>query len=53
MIFTQLLDYDPSLCWPVSKLPLSILPEAKPTINCFQTLDYLCGRSLSTTLGAY
>jgi len=24
----------------VSKLPLSILPEAKPTINCFQALDY-------------
>jgi len=25
---------------PVSHFPLSILPEAKPTINCFQALDY-------------
>jgi hypothetical protein len=43
----QLLTYDPSLCWPVSKFALSILPEAKPTINCFQALDYLCAHSLS------
>jgi metal transporter CNNM len=40
--FCQLLTYDPSQCWPVSKFLLSILPEAKPTINCFQALDYLC-----------
>ncbi len=38
----QLLTYDPSQCWPVSKFSLSILPEAKTTINCFQALDYLC-----------
>ncbi|KAF8261737.1 hypothetical protein EI94DRAFT_1705295 [Lactarius quietus] len=37
---SQLLTYDPSQCWPVSKFTLSILPEAKPTINCFQALDY-------------
>ncbi|KAH9005743.1 DUF21-domain-containing protein [Lactarius hatsudake] len=37
---SQLLTYDPSQCWPVSKFALSILPEAKPTINCFQALDY-------------
>ncbi|KAI0258675.1 DUF21-domain-containing protein [Gloeopeniophorella convolvens] len=35
-----LLTYDPAKCWPVSKFRLSILPEAKPTINCFQALDY-------------
>ena len=40
--FRQLLTYDPSQCWPVSKFLLSILPEAKPSINCFQALDYLC-----------
>ena len=37
----QLSVYDPSQEWPVSKFPLSILPEANPTINCFQALDYL------------
>ena len=37
----------------MSKFPLSILPEARPTINCFQALDYLCVHSLSPTLGAY
>ena len=41
-VVAQLLTYDPSQCWPVSKFLLSILPEAKPTINCFQALDYLC-----------
>ena len=41
-VVRQLLTYDPSQCWPVSKFALSILPEAKPTINCFQALDYLC-----------
>ena len=37
----QLSIYDPSQALPVSKFPLSILPEADPTINCFQALDYL------------
>jgi hypothetical protein len=46
----QLLTYDPSQCWPVSKFSLSILPEAKPTINCFQALDYLCAHSLSALI---
>ncbi|PIL30796.1 transporter [Ganoderma sinense ZZ0214-1] len=32
--------YDPSSAIPVSELPLSLLPEAPPTINCFQALDY-------------
>ena len=42
----QLLSYDPSRSWPVSKFSLSILPEAHPTINCFQALDYFqTGRS--------
>ena len=40
-IASQLLTYDPAQCWPVSKFTMSILPEAKPTINCFQALDYL------------
>lgn len=40
LLVKKLLTYDPSQCWPVSKFFLSILPEAKPTINCFQALDY-------------
>ena len=41
-MIVQLLVYDPSQGLPVSNFPLSILPEAQPTINCFQALDYLC-----------
>lgn len=37
----QLLAYDPSKALPVSHFKLSILPEAHPSINCFQALDYL------------
>lgn len=37
----QLLTYDPKMALPVSAFPLSILPEASPSINCFQALDYL------------
>ncbi|KAI0247845.1 hypothetical protein BJV78DRAFT_1132382 [Lactifluus subvellereus] len=40
LLVKKLLCYDPSQCWPVSKFNLSILPEAPPTINCFQALDY-------------
>jgi len=40
LLVKKVMLYDPSLCWPVSKFDLSILPEAKPTINCFQALDY-------------
>jgi len=40
LLVKKLLTYDSSLGWPVSKLNLSILPEARPTINCFQALDY-------------
>lgn len=32
--------YDPARKLPVSHFPLSILPEALPSINCFQALDY-------------
>jgi len=32
--------YDPARALPVSHFPLSILPEALPSINCFQALDY-------------
>ena len=37
----QLLTYDPNQALPVSAFSLGILPEALPTINCFQALDYL------------
>ncbi|KAH9992498.1 hypothetical protein BJV74DRAFT_884628 [Russula compacta] len=40
LLVKKLLTYDPSQCWPVSKFALSILPEARPSINCFQALDY-------------
>lgn len=41
-LYQQLLVYDPAKALPVSSFPLSILPEAHPSINCFQALDYLC-----------
>ena len=37
----KLLNYDPSQALPVSSFSLSILPEALPSVNCFQALDYL------------
>jgi metal transporter CNNM len=37
----QLLGYDPAKALPVSAFPLCVLPEASPSINCFQALDYL------------
>jgi metal transporter CNNM len=40
-LIMQLLTYDPSKALPVSSFQLSILPEALPSINCFQALDYL------------
>jgi len=40
LLIKKLLVYDPSQGLPVSNFPLSILPEAQPTINCFQALDY-------------
>jgi len=40
LLIKKLLTYDPSKALPVSSFPLSILPEAHPTINCFQALDY-------------
>ncbi|KAJ7874628.1 hypothetical protein B0H13DRAFT_1019403 [Mycena leptocephala] len=40
LLIKKLLKYDPHEALPVSSFPLSILPEAKPSINCFQALDY-------------
>ncbi|KAK7062629.1 hypothetical protein VNI00_000117 [Paramarasmius palmivorus] len=40
LLVKKLLQYDPAQRLPVGKFPLSILPEAPPTINCFQALDY-------------
>lgn len=46
LLIKKLLRYDPSTNKPVGTLPLSILPEARPDINCFQALDYFqTGRS--------
>ncbi|PPQ83837.1 hypothetical protein CVT25_000896 [Psilocybe cyanescens] len=43
LLVKTLLTYDPKQALPVSSFPLSILPEASPSINCFQALDYLWG----------
>ncbi|KAJ7803036.1 DUF21-domain-containing protein [Mycena leptocephala] len=40
LLIKKLLKYDPHEALPVSSFPLSILPEGKPSINCFQALDY-------------
>ncbi|KIM81896.1 hypothetical protein PILCRDRAFT_821253 [Piloderma croceum F 1598] len=40
LLIKKLLVYDPTKALPVSHFPLSILPEARPSINCFQALDY-------------
>ncbi|KAJ7776548.1 hypothetical protein DFH07DRAFT_951679 [Mycena maculata] len=40
LLVKKLLKYDPALALPVATFPLSILPEAWPSINCFQALDY-------------
>ncbi|KAH6901112.1 hemolysin [Coprinopsis sp. MPI-PUGE-AT-0042] len=40
LLVKRLLTYDPKQALPVSAFPLSILPEAPPSINCFQALDY-------------
>ncbi|KAF8191972.1 hypothetical protein K438DRAFT_873305 [Mycena galopus ATCC 62051] len=40
LLIKKLIKYDPAMALPVSSLPLSILPEAPPSINCFQALDY-------------
>ncbi|KAG6824967.1 hypothetical protein H0H92_005286 [Tricholoma furcatifolium] len=40
LLVKRLLTYDPAKALPVSAFPLSVLPEADPTINCFQALDY-------------
>ncbi|KAG9310409.1 hypothetical protein JVU11DRAFT_9548 [Chiua virens] len=40
LLVKKLLAYDPAKALPVSSFKLSILPEAHPSINCFQALDY-------------
>ncbi|KAF7358684.1 CAMK CAMKL CHK1 protein kinase [Mycena sanguinolenta] len=40
LLIKKLIKYDPAQALPVSSMPLSILPEAPPSINCFQALDY-------------
>ncbi|KAL0568209.1 hypothetical protein V5O48_013779 [Marasmius crinis-equi] len=46
LLVKKLIQYEPSRALPVSSLSLSILPEAPPSINCFQALDYFqTGRS--------
>jgi len=40
LLIKSLLKYDVSGKRPVSSFRLSILPEAMPSINCFQALDY-------------
>ncbi|KAJ7190988.1 hypothetical protein GGX14DRAFT_381590 [Mycena pura] len=40
LLVKKLLRYDPARALPVSAFPLSILPEAQPSISCFQALDY-------------
>ncbi|KAF9561505.1 DUF21-domain-containing protein [Agrocybe pediades] len=43
LLVKKLLTYDPNLALPVSAFPLSVLPEASPSINCFKALEYLQG----------
>lgn len=40
LLIKKLIDYDPDDEKPISHFPLSILPQALPSINCFQALDY-------------
>ncbi|KAJ7347346.1 hypothetical protein DFH08DRAFT_867799 [Mycena albidolilacea] len=40
LLIKRLINYDPALEAPVSSMTLGILPEAPPSINCFQALDY-------------
>ncbi|KAF7336326.1 hypothetical protein MVEN_02181000 [Mycena venus] len=40
LLVKKLIKYDPAMGLPVSSFPLSILPEAPASINCFQALDY-------------
>ncbi|RPD59499.1 DUF21-domain-containing protein [Lentinus tigrinus ALCF2SS1-6] len=40
LLVKMLSVYDPASAIPVSDFPLLLLPEAPPTINCFQALDY-------------
>jgi metal transporter CNNM len=40
LLAKTLLTYDPKKALPVSAFPLSILPEAPPSVNCFQALHY-------------
>ncbi|KAI5992429.1 hypothetical protein EDD15DRAFT_2530351 [Pisolithus albus] len=41
LLVKKFMIYGPSKSLPVSHFKLSILPQAHPSINCFQALDYL------------
>lgn len=41
LLVKKLLLYDPSKPKRVGEFKLTVLPEARPTISCFQALDYL------------
>ncbi|KAJ3823149.1 hemolysin [Lentinula raphanica] len=40
LLVKKLLQYDHLLNLPIRDFPLSVLPEAPPSISCFQALDY-------------
>ncbi|GFZ49498.1 Protein MAM3 [Saitozyma sp. JCM 24511] len=40
LLVKRLITYNPDDAWPVSRFQLLPLPEARPSINCFQALDY-------------
>ncbi|KAF8194855.1 hypothetical protein K438DRAFT_809580 [Mycena galopus ATCC 62051] len=40
LLIKKLIKYDPAQALPVGRMALGILPEAQPSINCFQALDY-------------
>ncbi|GMK53596.1 hypothetical protein CspeluHIS016_0101820 [Cutaneotrichosporon spelunceum] len=40
LLVKRLISYNPEEGLPISKFPLLPLPEAKPSLNCFQALDY-------------
>ncbi|KAG8742121.1 hypothetical protein FRC10_001991 [Ceratobasidium sp. 414] len=51
LLIKKLLVYDPSQQLPVSAFQLSILPEAKPSISCFQTAaDFIGNLRYARTL---
>lgn len=46
LLVKQLIQYDPEDAWPVSRFNLNPLPEAPPTLNLLDTINYMqVGRS--------